>query len=905
MDFLAAVVAIVALVFVLGMRKRVTALETLTSQLHERLAAGPAPAARTAPPPLPTIPPETIKPAEPAAPPPPPKVADEAEMEKVFAEARASAPPPAPPAPPAAPEPQKSFEERFGASWVVWIGGIALALGGIFMVQFSIEAGLIGPGVRVFLGGLLAAALVAGGEWARRREIGGNPIYAENAHIPSILTAAGTTVAFAVIYAAYALYGFLVPGTAFVLLGIVALATLAASLLHGPWLAALGQVGAFIVPAMVASDTPNYWALYIYLGFVVGASYMLARMRLWRWLVITATAFATLWMFAGIGDLRVDSLTPHAFHAVVSYILAAALIVSGLLYGPDSDGNIEPVSSGAIAAFLFCAAALVFARHHDGTAMIAFTLLTVATVAIAWRTEAAVGAIPVAGALAALVVADWAVDIQWQTLTVGGGPAVAPDASRVLYGSHLALGGFFALLFGASGFLAQGRSRQPLSPIIWAATAVVVPLAIIVALYVRIYGFERSLPFAALALLLAALFAVATELLTRREPSPGLPSAAAIFATGSIAALALAMTLALEKGWLTVALALMVPGVAWIAEQRPLPWLRWLCGILVALVMLRIGHDPRIVADAGTTPIFNWILYGYGIPAIAFWVAGWLLRKRADDVPSRMVDAAAILFTVLTGTLEIRHYLYGGDIYFTRYVRENALVEVALQVCGGLAMVIGLERLRLRTNSVVHNAGALVIAAMSLASIVGGLLLIENPWLNNYNVGGVFFNLNLLGYLIPAALAATIGLMTRQTRPQSYRTIAAVTAVVLALTYLSFQVARIYQGPNISAGRVTGAEGYTYSAVWLAFGVLLLLIGIGLRSQPVRMCSAAVVLVTIVKVFLLDMAGLTGVWRALSFIGLGLVLMGIGYLYQRLLFTKKPPEAPVVPPAPPPAPTTA
>jgi uncharacterized membrane protein len=36
-------------------------------------------------------------------------------------------------------------------------------------------------------------------------------------------------------------------------------------------------------------------------------------------------------------------------------------------------------------------------------------------------------------------------------------------------------------------------------------------------------------------------------------------------------------------------------------------------------------------------------------------------------------------------------------------------------------------------------------------------------------------------------------------------------------------------------------------------------------------------------VFLIDMAGLTGVFRALSFIGLGLVLVGIGWLYQRLL----------------------
>jgi uncharacterized membrane protein len=319
--------------------------------------------------------------------------------------------------------------------------------------------------------------------------------------------------------------------------------------------------------------------------------------------------------------------------------------------------------------------------------------------------------------------------------------------------------------------------------------------------------------------------------------------------------------------------------------------LRWLAAAATVLVVVRVGWEPRIVgSDVGTTPIFNWILYGYGVPALAFWVAGSLLRKRADDVPSRIVDAGAILFTVLTATLQIRHYLYGGDIYYA----SAGLTEVALQVSGGLAMVIGLERLRLRTNSIVHDVGALLIAGLCLLAIVFGLLLLENPWLWNTNVGGLFLNLNLLGYAIPAALAAAIGLMTRQTRPQWYRTVAAITAVVLALTYLSFQVARFYQGPHLSAGRISGAEGYTYSAVWLAFGVVLLVVGMGLRSAPVRLCAVAVVLITVAKVFLLDMAGLGGVWRSLSFIGLGLVLVGIWFLYRRLLFAK-PPEAQTTP----------
>ena len=175
---------------------------------------------------------------------------------------------------------------------MVWVGGIALALGGIFLVRYSIEAGLFSPGRRIIVGAILAFALVALGELARRREITAGITQLNTAHIPSILTAAGTTVAYADVYAAYALYDFLSPGLAFILLGIVALATLAAALIHGPGLAGLGLVGAYVTPALVSSAQPNYWALYVYLAVVTAAAYALARMRLWRWLAITAAVFS-------------------------------------------------------------------------------------------------------------------------------------------------------------------------------------------------------------------------------------------------------------------------------------------------------------------------------------------------------------------------------------------------------------------------------------------------------------------------------------------------------------------------------------------------------------------------------------------------------------------------------------
>jgi len=68
------------------------------------------------------------------------------------------------------------------------------------------------------------------------------------------------------------------------------------------------------------------------------------------------------------------------------------------------------------------------------------------------------------------------------------------------------------------------------------------------------------------------------------------------------------------------------------------------------------------------------------------------------------------------------------------------------------------------------------------------------------------------------------------------------------------------------------------------------------QSQRARLASAIVIALTILKAFLVDMSALTGVWRALSFIGLGLVLVAIGWLYQKVLFRRQqqaPPAAPV------------
>src|SRR6266851_3617647 len=863
LDFFSLVIAIVAFIFA---RKALNQTAALRARLELMETNASSAAAETPmPPPLPAQQASTA-----------PLASDQIRIETTEAEAQPgqpAPPPPIPDVPAAASQPGPGFEERIGTRWVVWVGGLTLALGGFFMVRYSIDAGLLGPGVRTLLGGLFALALLVAGEWTRRKEsisaIAALPI----ANIPAILTAAGTAVAFATVYAAYALYGFLVPATAFILLGLVALGTLAAALLHGPALAGLGIAAAFVTPVLVSSDKPDFWALYIYLAIVTAAAFGLARIRLWRWLAVTTIAFALLWTFPCL-QCGPSMVGPHALHVIAGFVLAALLVVCGLM-------------SGSLAAYLAGSTMIVLASFHTDAAIIVFALLVAGTIFVAWRAQAATGAVGAAAVFVFVVFAEWAVRANPDMLVLPGGPlpGIGPAATDGSVSLHLVTAAIFAIGFGAAGFLAQDRFTSAIIPVVWSAAAVFTPLTLLIALYARIAHLDRSIPFAILAVVLAAAYGAATEVLTKRHNRPGLPVSIALFATGALGALALALTFALEKGWLTIALALMSMGTAWISMQRPIPFLRSLSAILAGIVVLRIGYEPRIVGNAvGTTPIFNWLLWGYGIPALSFWMASVFLRRRGDDAPLRTVESAAILFTVLLAFMEIRHLVNAGDVYAS----AAGLTEVALQVCVALAMAIGLERLRIRTGSIVHNVSAILLTVFAGLASIFGLLLLENPmiwW--SIDVGGVFINQILLGYALPAVLALLLSYAAAGRRPAFYANSIAAGALVLALTYVTFEIRRLYHGPVLTSGATSGAEQYTYSIAWLAFGVALLGIGIVFNSQRARLASAVVIALTILKAFLIDMSTLTGIYRALSFMCLGLVLVAIGWLYQRILFRRQ------------------
>jgi uncharacterized membrane protein len=799
-----------------------------------------------------------------------------------------SVPPISSPAPQPVP-PRSGFEERLGSRWAVWVGGVALALGGIFLVRYSIEQNLLTPQARTALGILFALALIATGEWMRRREsrvgLPGFP----SANVPSILTAAGTCTAFASAYAAYALHGLIGSGTTFVALGLIAVLTMVASTLHGPTLAALGLLGAMGSPLLVSSDRPQPWALVIYLIFVVLPAYGVARLRLWRWLALTASVGVLLWA-APIFFIDEANALPAMTHLVLQAGLAAFfLAIDPYRQVADAEARLDRAASVTFLAFAI-AGIIVTSSTVTGDGrpfFVAASALILLAAGVRIANVSAAAASSAALAAGALLVWPLASEIgnAPESLFYQSGDifAVRPYALS----TYLTLAALLPLAIAAASLLRLARSQGlRLSVAAWYAVgASIGPLLALVAAYWRVAGFERSLSFALVAGVMALAFVLASQWLIRRERTDedaairlGLGGAA----SATLGAVALGLTFALEKGMLTVALALTALGTAWVANRIAIPALRYAVGAIGLIVLGRLIWDPTIVGGNPGPVIFNWLLWGYGVPALSFWWASRLLERTGRDRIVQLTESLGIVFAAFLIFFEIRHALYAGN----PLAEDFSLLEAGLLATEGLVFAILLTRLDLRRADPVYRWGSLIFKVLSFGLCAVGLLVIENPLLTDDTItGGTIFNSLILAYLLPSILAAGLAYVEWNARPRYYAIASATLCLLLQWAYVALEIRRIFQGPNVGIfwKDPTQGEQWSYSVALLAIGIALLGLGIVRDSRFARIASAVYLVFAVLKVFIIDLSNLEGVMRALSFIGLGLVLIGIGLVYQRFL----------------------
>ena len=203
-----------------------------------------------------------------------------------------SSPPPPPPPPPrggpastVGAKPASSLESRIGAQLLNRIGILAVLIGTAWFLKLAFDRNWIGPGIRIWIGLVCAAALVVWSERFRRR---GFSAFSYS------LKALGTSIAYLSLWAASSVYH-LAP-TWLIFLAMTAVTIVNAVLARrqrSELLAIYALVGGLATPGLLAMGHDSAFLLFSYLALLNGGALLLLAQHPWKklaWAALLGTA---------------------------------------------------------------------------------------------------------------------------------------------------------------------------------------------------------------------------------------------------------------------------------------------------------------------------------------------------------------------------------------------------------------------------------------------------------------------------------------------------------------------------------------------------------------------------------------------------------------------------------------
>lgn len=769
------------------------------------------------------------------------------------------------------------WEQLIAANWMIWIGGLTVAIGGLLLVRFVLEAGLLNDAARVTLGASFGVALIVAGFRANASALVQKGTGATE-HLPSILVAAGVTVLNGAVFAAGALYGLVPPLLALGSYVLVAALAVALSVRFGRWVAALGLVGAYFGPLFTGASGGSVALLMAYAAGITGGALALIRLREWPQLIVIALVGASFWGLAGVSDVGAPMY--------VLPVYALAIAGMGTFFGARA--AIKPLAvqlskpeemlraflkgdMSFLAAYLFAilGGGLILLDILDAVEAVTLGALLVfagAGLVLAWRRPGFALLAPLGGlvTLASLFL--------WPERGSLGGAELTQTVLGVVAGYAL-IGGWLAL---------NGLKMQRTSAELAGAAALVPPAALFVpvsGLFADVSGFWWGY----IALIVATGFVGVLEGLKRKHPAfEGIEKTAAAFALGAFLCAVLTPFAFLSGLWLGTALAVLALGICLVYLRFPLGILRF-CALLAITSAIGLLMRPWLLdtAQISTVPVFNELLFGYGIAIVALGAAAWLI-KGTKRLYEAYLGGALILGFALLG-LEIRHFAQGGDLYSAGL----SLGEMSGYAITYLGMAVSFAW-RLSVRGWLFKLAEHIGAVIGVGAVVIGLCLLPSE----PALGVPVLNLLLVMFAMPALMmAAYAGVLRRKARMGEARFWGWL-AIGLGFIAITLETRRMLVGPDVLSGAVEGGV-WAYSVAWLAYAVFLLFWGTLRRRASARFASLGVLLLAVGKVFVFDLALLEGVVRAVSFIGLGGCLIAIALFYQRYVFGREKGEAAV------------
>jgi uncharacterized membrane protein len=895
-------VSIIALVLALRAGRRV---EDLARHLSDILRAprpeGPAAEApRRAPEPAPP------RPAPVAPPRPPPVPAYPA------ASAAGSKEPPAPPtAPTPAPAPaaaRKPFrlEEWIGLRGLSWAGVIVVLLGTAFFVKYGYDQGWFGrlPWIRVVIPAFMGLGLLAAGEY-----------FSHKAYrvLARVTTGGGLTAMYGAAFAAWAplrqpLVSDAVAWTFMAVITVVAI--ILAVRYSSLTVSIFSLVGGLAVPLLIRPERDPGHVLFLYLLAVNAGVLGVAYFKKWRVLNLLALAGTVLnvvvWLYSHYwyhGQTAFEKLPMIVTYMTLLWAVFFALSVVYHLLGRREASDLDlPVTLINVVAYFAGLYILLRADHHYllGPAAAILGAVYLAEGLVVKRLAAAQVRFILLQVAQAMGLLTLAIPIQLSGVFI---PMAWAAEAVVLFWLGLRLADW--RLRGV-GLLVHAASIVAL--IYYAEEAWRTPgMAILNA---------RTATFGAVALAMA----ISAWLYRRQSEGKLSAESVAVSVAAAIAHLGLMLTLGVEvfRWHTTAAAALSREELADLPEQlRNLAWMRdavLACGLAAygllaagaAAIFRRTFHHA--MALAAFAACFIVLLAAQGdLPQLKFFAAWNSVGATFVAVAACLALAAVLAHFVTTlpptgRAMTLAYELLACAAIFFWYQTElsraadYAQIKLQLEIpdrswesltAAGLAAMAGLVLLRgLWIGSLAHRAAGLA----SLA--VGGLILTGAALDGGPGYDTVLWQPRGMAFVVTAAVMALGAVGYAWRLPQESverRYVLPVLAVLVHVAVLAcftleamdFWDARAHRWFPHEELHAWYARHATLSVGYALYALALLSAGIRRRATLLRVLALVLLGGTLAKVMLLDLSRLEALWRILSFLGLGLLLLAASFLYYK------------------------
>ena len=760
----------------------------------------------------------------------------------------------------------QSLLSNIQENWLVWVGALAMLIGGGYLVQVIGSHIQFSPFMRVSFAFVISLLMVLVGEWFHRKEQQ-NPQRAARAqgftYVPAAVTGTGLTGIYCTVIFAFVVYQMLTPSISLIILASAAFFSLALSLRQGPLMAVLGLIGGYTAPLWIGGSEPNYFLLAGYICAISFAATLLMQKVHRAWIAPSIAVPHVIWMLLLIESIPTELLFSWlAIYLSITLYLIFAVPRMGWMLNPrfrhyQSKWTNSPTATALATALLTFSAVTRMPELNTLQMAYCYTLL----VAIIWLPALRTG---------------WSLRVFLPSILVS---ATALIVLTIAFDALYMLEREASILFALAVSIALICYRtycQSLSDRSQLSGLLLLVLAPAMSLITLFYIDEFMQGYLWYWTAFCALMATYYVVLGQRARSLALECSAVMHAL--IVGIAFVW---LSDTWLTTAISIQVAIMALQAQVGLFRPASWAIKVAMGILVIRLTLLPFIPewqpVEAGH---WAWVLVSY-LPSLFILSYARSTLKQVDRELTNWFEGA-FLHVFLMALFTQTNYWLTGQYGYLGHIDFTSAAVFANQ-----ALVMGLvysyrSQFAQRLSRIYEIYSYLLWCAFAILIIL--LNTAESPLVTD-NVSAQalpIFNMLSIGWLLPACILL-IATFKRWNTLQVHRFAIASLGFLLAAIWLGMSIRQFWQTTSMMLYQPTSmAELFSYSVAGLLVGGLLTWRGVTQQGLMMQRVGLVVLACVALKVFLWDVSSLDGFWRAISFLGLGASLIALGWLFQKL-----------------------